>query len=113
MLNYFGQGQILPSEKGKWGMAKSLALCGLFLFIDLLFFSANTVKITEGGWVPLGIAALVFTVMVTWKRGRVELAKAIASTTLPLKMFLEDMARTKPQRVKGTAVFMTSNPDAA
>jgi KUP system potassium uptake protein len=104
---------VLVREKWKWGMAKALALCGLFLAIDLLFFSANTVKILEGGWVPLGIAALVFTVMVTWKRGRAELGKAIASTTLPLKMFLEDMARAKPQRVKGTAVFMTSNPDAA
>jgi KUP system potassium uptake protein len=104
---------VLVREKWKWGMAKSLALCGLFLAIDLLFFSANTVKITEGGWVPLGIAAVVFTVMVTWKRGRVELGKAIASTTLPLKMFLDDLAVTKPQRVKGTAVFMTSNPDAA
>jgi KUP system potassium uptake protein len=104
---------VLVREKWKWGMAKSLALCGLFLAIDLLFFSANTVKITEGGWVPLGIAALVFTVMVTWKRGRMELGRAIASTTLPLKMFLEDMSRVKPHRVKGTAIFMTSNPDAA
>jgi len=104
---------VLVREKWQWGMAKSVALCGLFLFIDLLFFSANTVKITEGGWVPLGIASLVFTVMVTWKRGRVELGKAIAMTTLPLTVFLEDMTRTKPQRVKGTAVFMTSNPDAA
>lgn len=84
-----------------------------FLGIDLLFFAANTVKVAEGGWVPLGIAALVFTVMVTWKRGRIELGRAIASTTLPLKDFLEDLARTKPHRVKGTAVFMTSNPDAA
>ena len=88
-------------------------LCGVFLFIDMLFFSANTIKIAEGGWVPLGIAALVFSVMVTWKRGRAELGRAIAATTLPLKDFLEDLARTKPQRVKGTAVFMTSNPDAA
>ncbi len=104
---------VLVREKWKWGMAKSLALCGLFLAIDLLFFAANTVKITEGGWVPLGIAALVFTVMVTWKRGRTELGKAIASTTLPLKAFLEDMERVKPYRVKGTAIFMTSNPDAA
>ncbi len=104
---------VLVREKWQWGLGKALGLCGVFLFIDLLFFTANTVKIAEGGWVPLGIAAFVFTVMVTWKRGRIELGKAIASTTLPLKDFLEDLARTKPQRVKGTAVFMTSNPDAA
>ncbi len=104
---------VLVREKWQWGMAKSLVLCGLFLGIDLLFFSANTVKLAEGGWVPLGFASLMFTVMVTWKRGRMELGKAIASTTLPLKDFLDDLERTKPQRVKGTAVFMTSNPDAA
>ncbi len=104
---------VLVREKWNWSLGKALGLCGVFLFIDLLFFSANTIKIAEGGWVPLGIAGLVFTVMVTWKRGRAELGKAIASTTLPLKDFLEDLARTKPQRVKGTAVFMTSNPDAA
>jgi len=104
---------VLVRERWQWSMPKSLALCGLFLAIDLLFFSANTVKIADGGWVPLSIAGLVFTVMVTWKRGRVELGKAIASTTLPLKDFLDDLARTKPLRVKGTAVFMTSNPDAA
>ena len=104
---------VLVREKWKWGMGKALAICGIFLFVDLLFFSANTVKIAEGGWVPLGIAAFVFTVMVTWKRGRAELGKAIAATTLPLKDFLEDLARTNPHRVKGTAVFMTSNPDAA
>ena len=77
------------------------------------FFSANTIKIAEGGWVPLAIAALVFTIMITWKRGRIALGKAIAATTLPLEMFLEDLERTKPYRVKGTAVFMTSNPDGA
>jgi KUP system potassium uptake protein len=104
---------VLVREKWHWGMGKALGVCGLFLFVDLLFFSANTVKIAEGGWVPLGIAAFVFTVMVTWKRGRYELGRAIAATTLPLKDFLEDLARTKPHRVKGTAVFMTSNPDAA
>jgi KUP system potassium uptake protein len=104
---------VLVREKWQWGLGKALGLCGVFLFIDLLFFTANTVKIAEGGWVPLGIAAFVFTVMVTWKRGRIELGRAIASTTLPLKDFLDDLARTKPQRVKGTAVFMTSNPDAA
>ncbi len=104
---------VLVREKWKWSMGRSLALCGVFLFVDLLFLSANTVKLAEGGWVPLGIATFVFTVMVTWKRGRMELGRAIALTTLPLKDFLEDLERTKPHRVKGTAVFMTSNPDAA
>ena len=96
-----------------WSFAKAGSLCALFLVIDLVFFFANTVKITEGGWVPMVIAAGVFTVMVTWKRGRAELGRAIFATTLPLSMFIEDCERMKPHRVQGTAVFMTSNPDAA
>ena len=104
---------VLIREKWNWSLGRALALCGLFLAVDLLFFSANTVKIAEGGWVPLGIAGLVFTIMVTWKRGRIELGRAIAETTLPLQTFLDDVEGTKPTRVKGTAVFMTSNPDVA
>jgi KUP system potassium uptake protein len=104
---------VLIREKWNWSLGKALALCSLFLGVDLLFFAANSVKVAEGGWVPLGIAAAVYTVMTTWKRGRAELGKAIAATTLPLKSFLDDLEQTKPPRVKGAAVFMTSNPDVA
>ncbi len=104
---------VVARERWGWSRWKAGALCGLFLAVDLCFFAANTVKIAEGGWVPLGIAALVFTVMVTWKRGRMELGRAIAATTLPLKDFLADLEQVSPHRVQGTAVFMTSNPDAA
>ncbi len=104
---------VVARTKWNWSAPKALALCALFLTIDLTFFAANTVKIGEGGWVPLAIAIAVFTIMVTWKRGRAELGQAIFATTLPLPMFLEDCERMKPHRVQGTAVFMTSNPDAA
>jgi KUP system potassium uptake protein len=63
--------------------------------------------------VPLASAGGIFTIMVTWKRGRRELGQAILATTLPLQMFMDDLEITKPHRVKGTAIFMTSNPDAA
>ena len=96
-----------------WTFAKAGALCLLFLTVDLVFFAANSVKIADGGWVPLAIAGGIFTIMVTWKRGRRELGQAILATTLPLKMFMDDLEMTKPHRVKGTAIFMTSNPDAA
>jgi KUP system potassium uptake protein len=104
---------VVARTKWNWSVPKALGLCSIFLAIDLIFFSANTVKIGEGGWVPLAIAAAVFTIMVTWKRGRAELGQAIFATTLPLPLFLEDCERMKPHRVQGTAVFMTSNPDAA
>ncbi len=95
-----------------WGILKAGSLCAVFLTVDIGFFTANTVKIEDGGWVPLGIGALVFTIMVTWKRGRAELARAIFASRLPLSAFIEDLARAKPPRVEGTAIFMTSNPDA-
>ena len=104
---------VVARERWGWSRGRALSLSALFLAIDLSFFAANTVKIAEGGWVPLGIATVVFTIMVTWKRGRMELGRAIAATTLPLKDFLEDLSRVNPHRVQGTAVFMTSNPDAA
>ncbi|CAN5445681.1 potassium transporter Kup [soil metagenome] len=104
---------VVARTKWSWSRPKALGLCFVFLTIDLVFFTANTVKIGEGGWVPLAIAAAVFTVMITWKRGRAELGRAIFATTLPLPVFLEDCERMKPVRVPGTAVFMTSNPDVA
>ncbi len=96
-----------------WPKPVAFALTSLFLVFDLTFFAANVVKISEGGWFPLAVAAAVFTIMTTWKRGRRALAVVIAEATLPLEMFLTDVEMTKPHRVKGTAVFMTSNPDGA
>ena len=103
---------VVARKRWGWGAPKALALCGLFLSVDIAFFLANTAKIGEGGWVPLLIASAIFTVMVTWKRGRDELYQAIIATTLPLPIFLADCELQKPPRVQGTAVFMTSNPDA-
>ncbi len=96
-----------------WPKPVAFALTSLFLVFDLTFFAANAVKIAQGGWFPLAVAAAVFTIMTTWKRGRRALAVVIAEATLPLDMFLTDVELTKPHRVKGTAVFMTSNPDGA
>ncbi len=97
------------------GMAawKAGALLALFLTVDLGFFSANLLKFVDGGWLPIALAAMIFTLMTTWKRGRAALAQSMAEATLPIEMFLADLAELKPHRVHGTAVFMTSNPDGA
>jgi KUP system potassium uptake protein len=100
-------------ERWKWSRLRAGATTALFMSFDLAFFGANATKIHDGGWVPLAIALLVFTIMTTWKRGRDALYEFLRGITLPLDMFMEDMARQKPYRVKGTAVFMTSNPDGA
>jgi KUP system potassium uptake protein len=99
----------------KWGWSRPLSgiVVMLFLVIDLSFFAANTTKIHEGGWFPLAVGIGIFTLMTTWHTGRARLYESIRSATLPMTVFLEDLALTKPHRVKGTAIFMTSNPDGA
>lgn len=97
----------------KWSLLTIGPLVALFLTVDLSFFSANLVKIAHGGWVPLAIGAVVFSVMTTWRRGRALLGQAFVAQTLPLDLFMGDLEVTKPHRVSGTAVFMTSNPKGA
>lgn len=92
---------------------KAGLLLALFLSVDLAFFSANLLKFVDGGWFPIACAALIFTLMTTWKRGREALGASMREATLPLDAFLEDLRTLKPYRVSGTAVFMTSNLDGA
>jgi KUP system potassium uptake protein len=91
-----------------WSAAKAGALLALFLAFDLAFFVACSAKIAHGGWFPLLVATAIFTVMMTWKRGRKLLGERIAADALPLEAFLEDIDRCNPHRVAGTAVFLTS-----
>jgi KUP system potassium uptake protein len=92
-----------------WSRLKALPLTAAFLVVDLTFFGANLIKVEEGGWFPLAAAAAVFTLLSTWKRGRDVLAEQLKAAGLPLQLFLGDIARKNPQRVAGTAVFMTGN----
>ncbi len=95
----------------KWSLAKSLPLLILFLSFDLAFFAANAAKFLHGGYFPVTLAIALFLTMTTWHRGRQLLWDAIRATLLPLDMFLADVGRSKPHRVRGTAVFMASNPE--
>jgi KUP system potassium uptake protein len=96
-----------------WPLWRSVSLVALFLVFDLGFLAANVVKVAEGGWLPLAVAAGVFIAMTTWKRGRRSLGTHVLASTLPIELFLADVVATKPHRVAGTAVFMTSNPGGA
>ncbi|MFV5215901.1 potassium transporter Kup [Azonexus caeni] len=82
-----------------------------FIVIDLGFFLANSTKIPEGGWFPLAFGLAVFTLLTTWKRGRELLARRLADEAMELASFLAAIAGNGPQRVPGTAVFLTTNPD--
>jgi KUP system potassium uptake protein len=94
----------------QWGWSRPVAglITILFLVVDVAFFAANMVKIREGGWFPLVVAAIVFTLMTTWKRGRDMLSESVRENSLPMELFLEDVRKRQPHRVSGTAVFLTS-----
>jgi len=100
-------------DRWGWSPLKAGALTCLFLSFDLTFFLANVVKIPQGGWLPILVAAALFAMMTTWKKGRAALGRFMIANTLPLDLFMADVRTTRPPRVKGTAVFMTGNPDGA
>ncbi len=97
----------------RWSPFAAAALMLPFLFIDLTFLMANLLKVVEGGWVPLAIGGLVMLVMYTWRRG----SRLLSSKTRRLETPLDDLVRIlekkPPQRVPGTAVFLTSDPKSA
>jgi KUP system potassium uptake protein len=94
-----------------WSKLRTGLLISLFLVIDLAFFGANLLKIPSGGWFPLLIGAVIFTVMSTWKTGRKLLYERLANEAMALDPFIEAIGSHPPARVPGTAVFMTPNPN--
>ncbi len=93
-----------------WSLGKAVPLLVLFLIFDLSYFGANLLKVLDGGWVTLTIAAIIATAMITWKDGRAELARKMLASRLPVDLFLDDVASHKPARVRGTAIFMSVSP---
>jgi KUP system potassium uptake protein len=96
-----------------WGypMWLSLAATGFFLSVDASFLGAALHKVLDGGWFPILLGAAIFAVMMTWQRGRRELLEQMRTSSVPLNPFLESLFLSPPQRVPGTAVFLTSTPD--
>ena len=85
---------------------------GFFALVDATLFAAALHKILEGGWFPLLLASAIYFVMTTWRRGRGMLAAQLRAGSWPLGSFLDSLFVSPPQRVAGTAVFLTSTPDA-
>lgn len=94
----------------RWGLSRALGLSLCFGVVDLAFFSSNVAKIPHGGWFSITLGVIIFTIMVTWRRGRIALAERIRAAVLPIEMFLTDVATSSPTRVPGTAVFLSLNP---
>ena len=98
-------------EVWRWGKLKTGLLVSLFLVIDLSFFSASLLKIPDGGWVPLLIGIIIFTLMLTWKTGRYLVFTRLKSEAMAIEPFIEAVGAHPPPRVPGTALFMTPNPE--
>jgi KUP system potassium uptake protein len=92
----------------RWHWLVAVSIFGFLAIPDLAFFAANALKIPEGGWLPLLVAAGVFFTITTWRRGREMVMRERREGSLPLSMFLERMERM-PSRVAGTAVFLTAD----
>jgi KUP system potassium uptake protein len=105
--------RVVATERWGWSPALAYTVTGLFLTIDLAFFGANALKITHGGWLPLVIGGVLFTLMTTWKTGRQLVAARLAARAVPIEEFLATVKTTRPARVPGTAVFMTAQPRGA
>jgi len=85
---------------------------GFFFAFDVAFFGATLLKVVDGGWFPLAIGAVVFMLMTTWRQGRSIMFNRLRASSVPLKPFMDSLFLDEPQRVPGTAVFLTATPEA-
>ena len=102
---------VLAREKWGWSLWRAGALGLFFMVIDVAFFAANIIKVPDGGWFPLLVAALVMLLMTTWRKGREILNDRLREGSLSQELFLSSVASRPPLRVPGTAVFMYRNPE--
>jgi KUP system potassium uptake protein len=109
VIDTFNAG-IVARRQWRWAPLLVIGLFGAMGVSDLLFFTANSLKIPEGGWLPLFIAGCVFVGMDTWRRGRRVHMEKVRSESLPLSLFLE-RADKGTTRVAGLGVFLSSRTD--
>ena len=98
-------------EKWGWSLTRATLFMTPLLIIDLAFFGANIVKIWDGGWFPLVVGIVIYTMMSTWRLGRRILSKKLATGAMSIEDFLGQLAGKKIPRVPGTAIFMSRNPE--
>ena len=99
---------VVMTERWRWPVPLAALVMGIFLTIDLAFFGANALKIVQGGWLPLAVAVVIFTLMTTWRTGRQIVAERLASRAVMLEDFFASVDFLKPARVPGTAVYMSA-----
>lgn len=97
----------------RWNPWLAAPLLGVLLLIDFAFFSANAIKLLQGGWFPVVIAIASFTTLTTWRRGRHLLFQEMGNLTMPLDQFIRSIEKSALKRVSSTAVYLTSRPEGA
>ncbi len=101
---------VLIFQVWKWNRLLAVLTIGLFAIVDGIFFASNITKVADGGWFPLVVAALIFTVLTTWATGRRLMRQRLEQDALPLDIFIKSAASV--HRVRGTAVFLSTSADA-
>jgi KUP system potassium uptake protein len=91
----------------KWPKWRALPILAVFFIVDMAYFGANLLKVPDGGWVPLMIGLIIFTLLTTWSRGRALMRERMAESTMPMEIFIKSAANSAA-RVPGTAIFMAS-----
>ena len=92
-----------------WNLLWAALVTGVFLLIDLMFFGANIIKVAQGGWMPLTVAAVILAVMTTWQKGRMLLMER-GATGFTIENLIEDIGRSSVARVPGAAIFLYADP---
>jgi len=101
---------VLIFQVWKWNRVLATATIGTFLVVDGIYFASNITKIPDGGWFPLLVAAISFTVLTTWAKGRQLMKNRLAESALPLSVFIKSAGQSV-HRVRGTSVFLSGAPD--
>jgi KUP system potassium uptake protein len=102
---------VLVFQVWRWNRIAATVIIGLFLMVDATFFASNITKIPDGGWFPLLVAGVSFTVLTTWATGRRLLRERLAESALPLPVFIKSAAGSA-HRIKGTSVFLSASSDS-
>ncbi len=100
---------VVARQVWHWNRWAAGSVTAIFVVVDLAFFGANALKILHGGWVPIVLAAAVYLLFSTWKKGREILGARLRERAYPFDQFQKDLLRIRPYRVPGTAIFMTGS----
>lgn len=102
---------VVSREVLGWSMPVSVLVTTGFLLVDLAFFGANAIKIEHGGWFPLLVAAIVFTLMTSWREGRRLLNRSLRQSLVSVANLVAEIGAAKPPRVAGTAIYLSMIPE--